>query len=79
MTEEIPTTVTATPKPISQSKTVNFNAGALTAALAFIALAFTLPQVTAIIPPAIMGAVVAVVAIINLYLRIYKTTQPIAL
>ena len=66
-------------KSLSQSATVGFNAGTLTAALIFIVGAFAMPEVAAIIPSWLMGTVVAIMAVINLYLRIYKTSQPIAL
>lgn len=75
MTEETPITTL----PIKKSKTVAFNTGSFVAALAFIVAAFSLPEVTALIPQWAMAAVIAITAIVNLYLRIYKTTQPIEL
>ena len=66
-------------KSLPQSETVAFNTGTLVSALAFIVAAFALPEVTAIIPQWLMAAVIAIMAVINLYLRVYKTSQPIKL
>ena len=55
------------------SLTVWFDSGILT----FLALALILPEVAAIIPDPLARYVLAFVAVVNLALRYFKTTQPI--
>lgn len=69
-------TVTVAPapaKPWYQSWVLWLNSGAL----AFVALALTIPQVMALIPTALQSYAVAAVLVINLYLRLFVTKQPI--
>lgn len=44
----------------------------------FVALALVIPEVRQIVPPKYLPLIAAIVALANLYLRIFVTTHPVA-
>ncbi len=73
MTEELQPITAVQTKPAIESKVVWLNAGLIL----FVALALSIPEVAAIIPTVAQPYIVALVAILNLYLRVNGTPAKI--